>query len=212
MVVEMVQNSTFENFIHIQHLFIHIQHFHLFSINICSKFNTYIYIQQFYLFTKLLSIQKLFIHSTTFYSFKNYCASLLRMEVTYFLQQINRGGSKEARAIDQWNFEKDTDRFWNEFSEESLRRSEHLRLCLITLRWCPIDCLQIFFTREKCKEVLYTIRKINGVINPPMGKVLLLFVVSLYFKVIFSCVSALKLDKERVMESLATISPAPSMD
>ena len=95
MVVEMVQNSTFENFIHIQHLFIHIQHFHLFSINICSKFNTYIYIQQFYLFTKLLSIQKLFIHSTTFYSFKNYCASLLRMEVTYFLQQINRGAAKK---------------------------------------------------------------------------------------------------------------------
>ena len=132
MVVEMMQNSTFENFIHIQHLFIHSQHFYLFSINICSKFNTYIYIQQFYLFTKLLSIQKLLIHSTTFYSFKNYCASLLRMEVTYFLQQINRG--QQRSTSNHWNFEKDSDRFWNEFSEESLRRSEHLRLCLITLR------------------------------------------------------------------------------
>ena len=34
MVVEMVQNSTFQNFFHIQHLFIHIQHLYVFSINI----------------------------------------------------------------------------------------------------------------------------------------------------------------------------------
>ena len=51
MVVEMVQNSTFKNFIHIhnlfidiqhmfidiQHLFIHIQHLYVFSINIYSS-------------------------------------------------------------------------------------------------------------------------------------------------------------------------------
>ena len=34
MVVEMVQNSTFQNFLHIQHSFIHIQHLYVFSINI----------------------------------------------------------------------------------------------------------------------------------------------------------------------------------
>ena len=33
-VVEMVQNSTFQYFLHIQHLFIHIQHLYVFSINI----------------------------------------------------------------------------------------------------------------------------------------------------------------------------------
>ena len=76
----------------------------LFSTNICSKFNTYIYIQQFYLFTKLSSIQKLFIHSTTFYSFKVYCASLLYLEVTYFLQRMNRG--QRRCASHHWNFEK----------------------------------------------------------------------------------------------------------
>ena len=76
----------------------------VFSINICSKFNTYIYIQQFYLFTKLLSIQKLFIHLTTFYSFKIYCTSLLRMEVTYFLQRMNRGQRRSPSH--HWNFEK----------------------------------------------------------------------------------------------------------
>ena len=68
----------------------------VFSINICSKFNIYICIQHLYLFTQLLSIQKLFIHSTTFYSFKIYCASLLRMEVTYFLQRMNKGQRRSA--------------------------------------------------------------------------------------------------------------------
>ena len=80
------------------------KHLYLFSITICSKFDTYIYIQQFYLFPKLLSIQKLFIHSTTFYSLKIYCASLLCMEVTYFLQWMNRGLRRSAS--DHWNFEK----------------------------------------------------------------------------------------------------------
>ena len=43
-----------------------------------------------------------------------------------------------------------------------------------------------------------------------MGKgvpVLLLFVESFYFKLIFSCVLALKLDKERVMEGVVTMPP-----
>ena len=128
-----------------------IQHFKiLFIFVICSKFNTYIYIQQFYFLTKL-SIQKLFIHSTTFYSFKIYCASLLRMEVTYFLQRMNRG--QRRSASDHWNFEKYTDCFCTEFSEERLRRSKHLRLCLITLRRCSIDCLQIFFASSKLEKI-----------------------------------------------------------
>ena len=60
MVVEMVQNSTLSNFIHIRHLFIHIQHLfigiqhlvihiqHLFvfSVDIYSGSSNYIYIQQ----------------------------------------------------------------------------------------------------------------------------------------------------------------------
>ena len=133
---------SYSTFIHSYSTFVFV-----FSINICSKFNTYIYIQQFYLFTKLLSIQKLFIHSTTFYSFKIYCASLLRMEVTYFLQRMNRGQRRSASH--HWNFEK----IPTAFALDRLRRSEHLRLCLITLRRCSIDFLQNIFrelqTREK---------------------------------------------------------------
>ena len=133
---------SYSTFIHSYSTFVFV-----FSINICSKFNTYIYIQQFYLFTKLLSIQKLSIHSTTFYSFKIYCASLLRMEVTYFLQRMNRGQRRSASH--RWNFEKIPTAFALSLSEERLRRSEHLRLCLITLRRCSIDFLQIFFTSFK---------------------------------------------------------------
>ena len=44
MVVKMVQNSTFQNFIHIQHLFIHIQHLYVFSINIYQR-STFIFMQ-----------------------------------------------------------------------------------------------------------------------------------------------------------------------
>ena len=75
---------------------------YLFSINICSKFNTHIYIQQFYLFTKLLSIQKLFIHSTTFYSFKIYCTSLLRMEVTTSCSGWTGASKKLKRSLELW--------------------------------------------------------------------------------------------------------------
>ena len=83
---------SYSTFIHSYSTFVFV-----FSINICSKFNTYIYIQQFYLFTKLLSIQKLFIHSTTFYSFKIYCASLLRMEVTYSPAADEQGAAKKHK-------------------------------------------------------------------------------------------------------------------
>ena len=191
--VEMVQNSTF---IHSCSTFVFV-----FSINICSKFNTYIYIQQFYLFTKLLSIQKLFIHSTTFNSFKIYCASLL---VTYFLQRMNRGQWRSASH--HWNFKKIPTAFvkrgkappiwtWPDYSPTMFY-------------WLFANIFRELQTREKCKEVLHTIRKINGVINPPMGKgvpVLLLSVESLYFKLIFSCVLAPKLDKERMMEGVETM-------
>ena len=77
MFVEMVQNSTFQNFIHIQHLFIHIQHLYVFSINIYSSptfifiqnltpifiFNSYI-CSQYFLFEKFLFIQQFFIYSS----------------------------------------------------------------------------------------------------------------------------------------------------
>ena len=44
MVVGMVQNSTFENIIHIQHLFINIQHLCVFGIDIHSR-STFIFMQ-----------------------------------------------------------------------------------------------------------------------------------------------------------------------
>ena len=50
------------------------------------------------------------------------------------------------------------------------------------------------------------------VCNPPMGKgvpVLLLFVENFYFKLIFSCVLALKFDKEMLMEGVVTM-PSPN--
>ena len=38
---------------------------------------------------------------------------------------------KHNRSLELW---KDITRFYTEFREERVRRSEHLRLCLITLR------------------------------------------------------------------------------
>ena len=152
MVVEMVQNPTFENFLHIRQLLIHIQHLYVFSINklstfdiyIYAKFNTYLYLQQLYLYTKWLSIQKFFIHSTIFYSFKIYCASFLLMEVTCFLQLINRG-SKEAQAIigtvENW----DTDHVGSSSRTEKLLRSEHLRLCLTIFHWFFCKSFSLIF-------------------------------------------------------------------
>ena len=61
MVVEMLQNSTFQNFIHIQHLyvfsviFIHFQHLYLFKI------------QHLYLYSTIRFGQKIIMHSEIFY-------------------------------------------------------------------------------------------------------------------------------------------------
>ena len=113
-------------------------------------------IQHLYLYSTVLFVHKIIIHSETiypfnnFYSFKIDCTSLLCMEVTYFPQWMNR--SQRRSTSDHWNFEKDTNHFCTEFSEERLRRSEHLRLCLITLRRCSIDCLQIFFESSKLEK------------------------------------------------------------
>ena len=65
---------------------------------------------------------------------KIYCASLLRTEVTYFLQPIDRG-SEEAQEV---------------VHRRKAPRTKHLRLCPITFArsWAddvPIDFLQIFF-------------------------------------------------------------------
>ena len=59
-------------------------------------FNSYICSQNYYPFRNYLSIQQ--------FLFKIYCASLLRMEVTYFLQRMNRG--QRRSASDHWNLEK----------------------------------------------------------------------------------------------------------
>ena len=80
MVVEMVRNSTFQNFIHIQHLFIFIHIQHVISINIYSRstfifiqnstpvfiFNRYICLQNYYPFRNSLSIQQFIIHFKTY--------------------------------------------------------------------------------------------------------------------------------------------------
>ena len=104
-------------------------------------------IQHLYLYSTVLFVHKIIIHSETIYPFNNFLFIQDLLEVMYFLQRMNRG--QRRSASDHWNFEKDTDRFCTEFSEEGLRRSEHLRLCLITLRRCFIDCLQIFFASSK---------------------------------------------------------------
>ena len=200
---------------------VQIQHFKvLFIFNIYSFiFNICIHLASLFVQNStLISIFNSSICSQNYYPFNYFLfiQELLRISLTHgsdVLPAADEQGAakKRERSLELW---KDTDRFCTVFSEERLRRSEHLRLFLITLRRCSIDFLQIFFrelqTREKCKEVLHTIRKINGVINPPMGKgvpVLLLFVESFYFKLIFSCVLALKLDKERVMDGVITMPP-----
>ena len=77
--------------IHSYLTFVSIQHYYLFKIQ-------HLYLYSTVLFVHNIIIHSETIHSTTFYSFKIYCASLLCMEVTYFLQRMNRG-SEEAQAI-----------------------------------------------------------------------------------------------------------------
>ena len=75
---------SYSTFIHSYSTFVSIQHYYLFKI------------QHLYLYSTVLFVHKIIIHSTTFYSFKIYCTSLLRMELTYFLQRMNRGQRRSA--------------------------------------------------------------------------------------------------------------------
>ena len=89
---------SYSTFIHSYSTFVSIQHYYSFKI------------QHRYLYSSVLFVHKIIVHSETiypfnnFYSFKIDCASLLRMEVTYFLQRMNRG--QRRNASDNWNFEK----------------------------------------------------------------------------------------------------------
>ena len=73
MVVEMVQNSTFQNFIHIQNLFIHIQHLYLFNI------------QYLYLYSSVIFLDKIIPHLEIPFRFKNLLLikDLLGMSLTH---------------------------------------------------------------------------------------------------------------------------------
>ena len=67
MVVGMVQNSKFQNFIHIEHLFIHIQHLCVFRINIHSR-STFIFMQN----STPVFIFNSYICSQNYYPFRNF--------------------------------------------------------------------------------------------------------------------------------------------
>ena len=139
-----------------------IQHFKIFFI-----FNIYSFIFNICIYSALLFVQNStpififngFICSQNYYPFRNYLSiqqllfiqDLLRISLTHgsdILPAVDEQGAakKRKRSLEHW---KDTDRFCTEFSEERLRRSEHLRLCLITLRRCSIDFLQIIVHNHK---------------------------------------------------------------
>ena len=114
MVVEMVQNSTFQKFysystfqkfysystfihlystfIHLYSTFVSIQHYYLFKI------------QHLYLYSTVLFVHKIIIHSETIYPFNNFLfiQDLLSISLTHgsdvFLQWMDRG-QREAQAI-----------------------------------------------------------------------------------------------------------------
>ena len=129
-------------------------------------------------------VHKIIIHSEILYPFNNllFIYDLLRIslthvhEMTYLLQPINNGGSKEAQAIIIQSLKRCGPRL--QFIEE--------RLCIFILRPCSIDVLQIFFVypllicelqiREKCKEMLYTIKKliVSLILRWPRGVPVLL--------------------------------------
>ena len=121
--------------------FVSIQHHYLFKI------------QHLYWYSTVLFVHKIIIHSETIYPFNNFLfiQDLLRISLTHGSDVLSaadeQGAAKKCkRSLELW---KDTDRFCTELSEERLRRSEHLRLCLITLRRCSSDFLQIFFASSK---------------------------------------------------------------
>ena len=86
---------TFNICVYSVSVFIQVQH--LCSLNYIS-FNNYIHLKcNIYVLFLILSI-----HSTILYSFKIYCVSLLRMEVTHFLQLINRGQCRRVGILKKY--------------------------------------------------------------------------------------------------------------
>ena len=97
--------------------------------------NSYICSQNYYPFRNYLSIQQLFIHS-------RFTAHLSYAWKWRLPAADEQGAAKKRKpSFELW---KDTDRFCTEFSEKRLRRSEHLRLCLTTLRRCSINFCKYF--------------------------------------------------------------------
>ena len=73
-------------------IFIHFQHLPLFKIEHLHLYSTVIFVHN------IIIHLEIFYPFNNFYSYKIYYASLLHMEVAYFLQPIKRG-SEEAKAI-----------------------------------------------------------------------------------------------------------------
>ena len=88
MVVEMVQNSTFKIFIHVQHLkILFMFNIYSFIFNICLIYSALILfkIQHLYLYSTVLFVHKIIIHSETIFPFNNFLfiQDLLRISLTH---------------------------------------------------------------------------------------------------------------------------------
>ena len=89
---------SYSTFIHSYSTFVSIQHLFVQNSTPIFMFNNSICSQNYYPFRNYLSVQQLFIHS-------RFTAHLpYALEVTYFLQRMNRG--QRRSASDHWNFEK----------------------------------------------------------------------------------------------------------
>ena len=172
--------------------FIHFQHLSLF---------TYIYIFKTvkYLFTTLLSIQKLFIHSTVFL----FIQDLLHISLTHGSDILPAADEQGAAKKHNWSsleVWKDTDHICCSWRKRAADLNIP-RLCLITLWLCSTEFLQIFFAysllilelqiRENIKKFCTQSEKfmVSSILWWPRGiPVLLLNGESFYSKLIFSCI------------------------
>ena len=207
--------QRFKNFIHIQHLFIHIQHMYLYSALIFVQNSTPIFIcnrsicsQNYYPFRNYLSIQQLFIHST-FTAHLSYvwkwCTSCSGWT----------GGSEEVQAIIGTLKRYRPLLHWVKRGKAPpIRTFKTLPDYSLTMfHWF----LQIFFSsfkpEKKVKKCCTPSKKLMVSLTLWWARgvpVLLLLVESFHFKLIFSCILALKLDKERAMEGVLTM-PSPPL-
>ena len=155
-----------------------IQHFKILFI-----FSIYSFIFNICIYSALLFVQNstpIFIFNSSicsqnYYPFRNYpfnnilfIQDLLRISLTHgsdVLPAVDEQGvaKKRKRSLELW---KDTDP-----KAPLIRTFKTLPDYSPTMfHWFSANIFCELQTREKCKEVLYTIRKLNGVSNPPTGK------------------------------------------